>query len=206
MRIYSKLALAGLAAIAAFSVAVGAANARSLRVSEQNFEDIWTKVGLSAAGTTVGCPVTLLGHFEERTFAKVVGATVGIYRHVEIGTCTGGAVTVLIGSLPWRISYQGFSGTLPRMTQIRFLLIGISIQVHPEGSAECLARTTAEHPAFGEAALSAGGDISGFRLDEGARIPLGGGFICSLAGEASIEGTAEVRNLPRLGALNVTLI
>jgi len=129
MHTRSKLALAGLAATLLMAFAVNSASANHLSVSSQNFRLVWTALTFFGEGTgstenTIICPVTLEGSFHSSTLAKVIGALIGhVTRATVVGTsCTGGRATILQETLPWHVTYEGFSGTLPRITAVRLLL------------------------------------------------------------------------------------
>jgi hypothetical protein len=212
MRTRLHTALAALTATLIFALALTAnASARSFSVSEKEFEVLFKPLEFVAAGNTMRCPITLLGHFNERTIAKVAGQ-VGVIRHVEPTTsgepspCTGGTLTILTETLPWRLNYVGFTGRLPAIERVRLSLVGIAFRITFRGSLTCLAGTTAREPAFGEVAVGTGGRVENLRLDETRTIRLGGGFLCELAGESHFAGTGTVLNLPGTASVTVTLI
>jgi len=99
---------------------------------------------------TVRCPVTLEGSFHSKTTSKVAGQLVGYISRVTVGnaSCTSGHSTALTETLPWHITYEGFTGTLPRITEIHILLVGAAFRFELLGSF-CLARTTTTEPAEG---------------------------------------------------------
>jgi hypothetical protein len=213
MRIHPKATLVALAATVTLvcSLASSFASARNFSDSEREYEITFNRATIEAAGNTISCPVTMLGHLLERTWVKTSNAAEASVRHVDptsagSALCTGGSITVLTETLPWRANYIGFSGRLPGIQSIRWSVIGAALRVTPMGSVTCLAGTTAREPAFGEALLGAGGRVEGFRVDETRGIRLGGGFICELAGESRFIGTGTVTDLPRLHPLTVTLI
>lgn len=114
-------------------------------------------------------------------------------------------MTVLQETLPWRITYQGFSGRLPNITAIRLLLVGIAFKTVTNGLT-CLAGTTARNPAVAEEIIGSGGRVEGLRVEERTTIPLGGGFLCEIAGGSHFSGTGTILDLPGLHAITVTLI
>jgi len=199
----SKLIFAGLAAAMLLSLGVSSASARNLSVNEQSSNIVWTPLEFVAGGRTVSCNVTLETRFHYRTIVKSSGALIGFVNRATVNTCTGGSATVLSATLPWHITYGGFSGTLPNITAIRLNLIGTSFLVQPNESIACLARSTAANPARGIANV-AGGVITGLRADETATIPLEG-FICAFGGSGSFRGTGSVRT-PGGGNVTVRLI
>ncbi len=213
MHTYTKTAIAALTASVALALALTAAtaSARNFSVTEREGEVLWRELHFNAAGREIICPVTLLGHFAERTIPKIVGTRVGIIRHAEPlfgaepSPCTGGTITILNETLPWNINYLGFRGQLPRIETIRRSLIGVSFRVTPRGETTCLTGTTTRDPAFSEAEVS-GSRVTGVRADETIGIPLSGGFLCSLAGNGTLRGTGTVLNLPRNQSITITLI
>jgi len=213
MLIRTKLLIAGLAAAVMMLTFVAVAPAGRFRVGEPEYE-IKLPLRFEAAGNNITCRVTQLGRFTERTFAKSQVPRVARIRHTvrgaEAEACTGGTMTVLNETLPWEVGYVSFRGTLPRPSAIRVSMIGVAFRVS-NGSITCLAGTTASKPAFGEFLINSEsganmGIVEGFRYDETVGIPLGGGFLCELAGEGHLSGTATVTDLPGLNALRVTLI
>lgn len=209
----SKLLFAAFAAGAMLFTLVASASARNWRITEKNFEMIAERAApltFEAAGNTISCPITLLGSWVETTVTKATGLMIGNLRHTEppqqgAPPCTGGSLTILTETLPWRINYSGFTGTLPRITDIRLSIIGIAFRISTSGLG-CLAGTTSLKPAFGELVLGSTGVIEGFRFDERVGIPLGGGFVCEIAGESHFSGTQIVRNLPRIQNVTMALI
>jgi len=210
MRTYAKFVLVALAATVALALGASVAGARNLSVTERETEVLFHPITLEFAGNNISCPITLLGHFNERTIPKT-NTQVGVVRHVEpaIGTepspCTGGTITILQETLPWGVSYVGFRGTLPAIERIRLSLTGVALRVTPRGSATCLDGTTVRNPGFGEVLVGAGGRVEGLRADETISIPLSGGFLCSFA-SGRFSGSGSVTDLPRLHSITVTLI
>jgi hypothetical protein len=193
----SKLLLVGLAAAMLLSMAVGNASARNLSLNEQSFRAVWTPLEFVAGGNTVKCNVTLEGSFHYRTIVKRADALIGFITRAIANTCTGGSATVLTATLPWHLPYEGFSGTLPNITDIRIKLVGASFNVFPTGAPRaCLARTTTANPARGIANVGAGGRVTNLQAEPGASIPLEE-FFCAFAGEGRFIGTTS--SLTKLG-------
>ncbi|HEX4806912.1 MAG TPA: hypothetical protein VFU94_13520 [Conexibacter sp.] len=206
MRKRSKLLLAGLAASLMLAAAVGSASANNLSMSNQNQRIVWSALNFIAGTSTVTCAVTLEGSFHERTTAKVIGRLLGYITRATVGTCVRGSATVLNETLPWHIQYAGFTGRLPTITSVLLNMIGASFAVQPEGSLRCLARTEANHPSKGEAAVEAG-VITGLRALVEAEIPLTGeGGLCIFGGSGHFEGTGRVTLLGATTAISIRLI
>jgi len=53
------------------------------------------------------------------SIAKSAGAAVGTVTGVTLRNCTGGGVRMLTASLPWRVNYVSFTGTLPNIREVR---------------------------------------------------------------------------------------
>jgi len=187
-----KRGLASLVAAIFLAVTVSAAPARNLSVSEQAANIVWTPLELVMAGRSFRCNATLGARFHYRTMVKSDNALIGYINSATMNTCTGGSATILAATLPWHITYRGFSGTLPNITNIRMNVIGFSFNWRPEGSIACLARSTAENPLQVITNIAAGGIVTGMRADETATIPIES-FFCAFGGEGTFRGTGTVR-------------
>jgi hypothetical protein len=195
------------------AVAVTSASARTFRISNQQLRVTWRRLEFLNQENAVlaRCPVTLEGSFHTATIEKVRKALVGYITTVRVARCETGLVTVLTETLPWHLTYESFSGILPNITRIRLLLVNASFLIEVLG-ARCLARTTVERPASGEAILGAGGRIEGLVPDSSRRIPVRGGlggFGClategAFRTEAGDPGTVTL--LGTSNAVFVTLI
>jgi len=207
MRLPSKLGFAGLVAAVALLVTADTASAGRLSVTETGFEIAWNTVTLlTTASEPIRCGVTLSGRFEEATFVKRAGA-VGRVTHAGIWrACTGGTATILRETLPWSVNYASFTGTLPEIRTVRLSVVGFSARGHPEGSIECLLRTTATHPLVGEASVGIGGEFTTYRIDEFQTIPLRGEFLCELAGEAIARGEGQIQVPGTVASVRIRLI
>lgn len=193
MRFRSKLVLAAFAATAVMALAASSAGARRISTTAQGFRAVWASLEFSAGGFVIRCPVTLEGSFHSRTISKVCGQLIGYISRAfvrETG-CAGGSGRALTETLPWHVQYLGFEGTLPNIESIRLILVGARFRVVNSNGTACLAGTTQAHPAGGIANIVSG-SVNTLRADETMRIPLGGGFVCSFAGESTFAGTAEV--------------
>jgi hypothetical protein len=210
MRTSTKLVVAAFAALTMLAALTSSAFAGRLRTSEQNFRVDFRPLTFNAAGRTISCPITLTGRFASSTIAKEIVRNQGSITAVnpvtagEPNPCTGGSITVLTETLPWEVRYASFAGTLPNISRIRLRLVGVRFQINAGGTV-CLAGTTAAEPSLGEINLAAGGVAQRLIADETAGIRLGGGFLCSLAGNSFFQGTGTVTNAAG-GAITVTLI
>jgi hypothetical protein len=189
---YRRSVLAALAAALVLGCAVNSASANRLSYSNQGFRITWSRLSFSdaAGGVVIRCQVTLEGSFHSATLAKVVDAQVARITRASIGSCEEGHATILSASLPWAVTYQSFSGTLPSITGVRHELIGAAFSVEPGGGIVCLARTSSEFPAAGNANREAGGSITSLSPDPELAIPVTGSPQCPLFGVFS--GVGEV--------------
>ena len=189
----TRITTATAALVAALLLALSIpASAGKLSYSSREFRIMWSSLTFSAAegGVAIACPVTLEGSFFERTATKTRDASAARITSAVIGTCIEGNATILSASLPWEVTYQSFTGTLPTITGVRYALLGAAFQVEPGLGVVCLARTSREAPAAGEARRAADGRITSLTTDSRLAIPTTGNFECPRAGIFS--GTGEV--------------
>ena len=140
MFVRSKLLLASLVAALALCAASAAASAGRLSFSTRTFRATWSPMSLGFNGEfSMQCNITFEGSFHSATFAKVERALIG---HVTRASITECPLTVLAGTLPWKVAYYSFSGTLPRITSIKIGFVGIGIRVN----LTCLAVSTEAEP------------------------------------------------------------
>ncbi len=211
MHRHIRLLLTSLAATAILATAVSTATASRFSVSNQQFRAVWANLefGNTAVAGTIRCPVTLEGSFHSRTIPKQQGLLVGYVTRALVSNpvCTGGRATVLSELLPWHLTYQSFTGTLPNITGVTLNLIRAGFIVELGGNS-CLALTTTASPARGIVIPGPGGGITGLRADESVNIPLRngpGGVLCALANGRFI-GTARVTLQGNNNAISITLI
>src|SRR5215217_2901314 len=134
MRTSVKLILSALAASLLLGAMVSSASARSLSLSNQNIRATWQSLEFRST-VTVRCQVTLEGSFHTRTIVKSPRALIGAVTKAQVNRagCTGGTGSTFNGteryngvtptnSLPWHITYEGFTGTLPTIGSVRILL------------------------------------------------------------------------------------
>jgi hypothetical protein len=217
MQNHPRTALIALTAALLLAIAASAASANRLSTSERSFLIRWSPLTLaSTAGSSIRCSVTLDGSFHSSTITKTTGLLIGYINAATIAgpsgngreaVCAGGTATLLRETFPWHAQYNGFTGTLPRITAINFVLIGESVRVDPEGAFEpaCLMRTEAVTPSKGIIELGASGESTGVRPDESALIPLSGGFGCSIA-EGRFSGIGTIQNAANTANITVRLI
>jgi hypothetical protein len=207
MRTRSKLLFTSLGAALLLSMAVGSASARDLSVTNRNFRAVWRELRLrSTGGVDIRCPVTLEGSFHSSTIHKTIHALGGHITRATIvsRTCSGGTVTASQESLPWHVTYEGFSGVLPTITLTFVSLIGMKFTITAAG-VTCVARTTTENPGRGRLIVGGGGATRELVADETVLIPLTG-FGCELAGEGFFGGAAAVTLLGNTTTISIRLI
>jgi hypothetical protein len=144
MRQHTKLLLAAMTATALMALAVGSASAGRLSVDEQNFRITWTSLEFvnASLGVRILCPTTLEGSFHSRTIVKVARSLIGYVTSAGFNesACRNGSMTVDRTSLPWHVSYETFSGTLPNITRIQVLLRNFTGRLRI-GVVQCTLRT-----------------------------------------------------------------
>lgn len=131
-----KLALSTVAASLLLAAVVSTASAGRLSVSNQNIRATWASIEFNAEGLAViRCPLTLEGSFHTRTIAKTARALIGAVTRAIVNQagCSNGIGAPFNGTeryngtttpntLPWHITYESFTGTLPNITAINLLL------------------------------------------------------------------------------------
>jgi hypothetical protein len=216
--------LAGLALL--WGAALASAN--RLALSNQTFRIVWAEPEPLTFGypaiATVRCAVTMEGSFHSRTISKVSGAQIGyITRAIAAHPCEGaGEVWFLNGTerteneltgqtLPWRILYTSFSGTLPNITAVKVNILGMSFLASTLDAflskRKCLYITLAERPAIGVFELNAALEVTNFRAEQLSSIPKHATLSLSIecpAIEWSRRGTATV--LGAAARVTVTLV
>jgi len=192
MRTYVKLILGAATAAVVLGAAVSSASARRIEVSSQRFHQVWTSISFAGEFATTTCPVTLEGSFHSKTTSKVAGQLVGYISRVTVGnaSCTAGHSTALTETLPWHITYEGFTGTLPRITEIHILLIGAAFRFEILGGS-CLVRTTTTEPAEGWITIEPNtGQIRQLEPNPARLISASAG--CLAGNKGRFEGISEV--------------
>lgn len=186
---------AACAAVTMLTLATSVAPANRLAIqSNSDIAFIWSGLRvLPPVGDTVQCGVTLIGHFHSLTIAKTVGSLIGLITQARLGSCNGGSATILSETLPWHITYNSFSGRLPNITQGRFSLINVSLQINND-TATCLVATTTGKPVIGTFNLSESGVVNS--LQASGSIDLSGPELCRfLSANGQFEGAASVTHL-----------
>jgi hypothetical protein len=155
MRTSAKLGLTTLIAALLLASAVSAASASNLSIEPQNIRTTWSSLEFVSPIVTVRCPVTLEGSFHSRTMPKVMRLLIGAVTRVTIkrDSCREGEASIT--GLPWHITYEGFAGTLPRITAIRLLLSRFLFNINrPLGLARTCKYGTATDNVSGDASIN----------------------------------------------------
>jgi hypothetical protein len=198
---FGKTLLAIVGATILLGALVGAASARNFSVSNTNLRATFRSVEYGGGFGTARCDVTIEGSFHARAIPKVLRSLTGyITRAIIQKPCAVGDATMLTATLPWHVTYAGFTGTLPNITAGLANVSGAAFQViEPVFGFACLSRSTAESPETITFNREAGGALT--TATAGGTIPTS----CGLSGR--ISGTSSTFTL--LGAtsrLTVTLI
>ncbi len=199
----ARMLAAAFAAAVLMASAVATAPARNLSASSQNIRATWRVLEMTSELVTIRCAVTVEGSFHARTMAKVVGALTGAVTRVSIKeeTCTNGRFRPK--NVPWHLQYAGFTGSLPNINSILFVISRFRIEVTVSGI--CTGEYgTPEDRALVTANLT-GGAVTSINLGGETRGNLvsGTGF-CPRSGSGG--GTASVMLLGSTSSISVTLI
>ncbi len=190
MRTRTRLGIAASLIALLLALSSMAASANRLSISSVRDRATWASFELTTSGFgTFKCEVIPMITFHRGTFTKTAGALVGTVLEVMIRNCTTAQIVAIGESLPWHVVFVNFTGTLPNITSVKFEIVGMGLEFESSGT-RCRLRTTTERPANVIFNVETGGRLSGIRLDETAAIPLEGGFLCTLAGEARLSGTS----------------
>ena len=143
MRTSVKLCFTALTAALLLASAIATTSARNLSISNQQFRVTWQELEFGSEIVTVTCHVTLEGSFHYRTIVKRERELIGHITRVDVRRpCINGEawaangreshprLGVLANTLPWHITYEGFIGTLPNITELRLLLRGARFKIH----------------------------------------------------------------------------
>jgi len=193
-------AVAAVAAALLLALSIPAA-ARNLSYSNREFRIVWSTLSFSAAegGVSITCPVTLEGSFLERTSTKVRDTLSARITRSTVGVCSEGSATILAETVPWDVTYQSFTGVLPNITGVRYALLNAAFQVEPGLGIRCLARTSREFPAAGDATRNSSGQITSLSPLSELAIPITGNAECPRfgifagAGEVFVQGSSTTR-------------
>jgi hypothetical protein len=130
---FSKLLLAGLAAALLCSAIASSALARNFSQNEQRLKITYSPLSfVPSFGSTTRCGITLESSLHSRTYAKVNESLVGYIFNAVNGVCESGAIRANTETLPWHITYNGFTGTLPNITGLNRNVHNSSYEINGE--------------------------------------------------------------------------
>jgi len=224
MRTFAKLGMTAVVAAVLFASLATAASARSLSTTEQGFRVNWSSLEFTSEIVTIRCRVTLAGSFHTRTIAKVARSLIGYLTSAIVAhPCTNGEawadngteaapLGTLASRLPWHVTYESFTGTLPNITGITLLLRNLSfVQQAVFLGITCRARygSTTDNPSGTVARDTATGNATTLSPGENARASLvtdlSPGFrACPASG--GFTGTGQVFAAASTTRIRITLI
>jgi hypothetical protein len=201
-----KLLFAAVTAALLMSLAVGSAAANRLSVSNRLIRVTWARLEVRSGAKILECPLTLEGSFHSQTIRKVRGALIGaVTRGIpKSESCTGGGLTILQEQLPWHLTYEAFTGTLPTITAITLLVGRIAFQI-AHFTLLCLYKTVGEDNPAVDLAVGTNGQITTIRPVAARTIRLMSGTeMCFPTVE--LEGAGDVFQLGTATRISVRLI
>jgi hypothetical protein len=206
MRAPSRLLLATLAAAAVLAAGAATACASRLSVNEQSWRMVWQPAVMSIEGiATASCNITLDGSFHSRTFTKARAVMARSNLRFSGVSCTGTAVTLLPEALPWELVYDSFSGTLPSISQLNWLLRSVAFRIEDEFGGICLYWAQMRAPIPSSMRLGAGGTAGELVASTTSISRWTGPPACELL-RAQFSGTARLTRFGTTTALAFTLI
>jgi hypothetical protein len=210
MRNSAKLVFTALAATLLLASVVSSASGSNLRVSSQRFRVTWSRLEFIEPVTRIAvrCQVTLEGSFHSATIAKVERLLIGAITRANVKeeSCTGGRGRPNTETLPWHVTYENFTGTLPNIATVGLLLSRASFII--EVPLVCTGRYGIPPDNIsGSATREAGGGITTLSPVRGrnfATLERTISGACPTRG--SFEGTGETFVLGTTSRITVTLI
>ncbi len=222
MNRYLKYHIAAIAAATTLlALLATGASARNFSTSNQQFRVVWTELQFNG-GAVIACSLTLEGSFHYRSIVKRERALIGYITAARVRhPCEGGEAWAangteshprlgrLANTLPWHITYEGFVGALPNITQIHFLVRGGRFKIHTFLNTLCL-YGDANDNITGRAVREARGAITTLEPVAGRNkarlvVELGSGF-CPAEGAFSNGRPAQVFLLNTTTRITITLI
>ncbi len=187
-----KLLLAVVGATVLLGALVGTASARNLRSSSTTFRATWTSAEFAGGFGTARCNLTLEGTLRSATITKTANGEIGSVTASTIGTCPQGSATILKETLPWRVQYASFTGTLPAISAIKTNVIGSAFQIRePTFGITCLAISSTTNPSTGTYNLNTTtGRVESVTL--GGTVPTNCGASGTLSGRSSTNSAQTI--------------
>jgi hypothetical protein len=172
VRVHVKLAVTAAFATAVLAAAIGTAPAGKLSFSSQTFRAVWGELLFDIRP----CEIVIEGSFHARTFAKTAETLLGHVTRATVNALFCQRIIVLASSLPWRIRYESFTGTLPQITAIKALLLGAGILIKGTDllgrQFECLYQTSEVNELRVSFIRAANGTLTSIKPDETVGIPI----------------------------------
>jgi hypothetical protein len=156
--------MAALSASLLLAIAVSTASARRLDTTEQQWRATWASLEfVGEVIITIRCPVTMEGSFHSRTIPKIERLLIGAVTRINIkqNSCVNGIVAGFNGeepyngrvpasTLPWHITYESFTGTLPSIGSVRILFSRFRFGVRDAPGGNCTGQygTAADNVTF----------------------------------------------------------
>jgi hypothetical protein len=192
MHIKHRLFVVLTSAVVLFVLASGTSTAlRSISINEKSVHLTYAALSFTEPvfGLSVACPVTLTVVFNEHHIAKT-GTEIGNVTEIlySESSCRGGTARPL-PTTPWVVLYNGFTGTLPEIRTVRFIIRRSDILYRSLGG-ECLYEGAFE----GIATLTAG-EITSVEMVETRNVGLSRTLAGSCARTARFRGRATVVRL-----------
>src|SRR5829696_5393617 len=195
---FGKVLIMAISATAVMGLMVGTASANRLAASSNFLTATWTNMTFTdSLGGSAVCPVTLSGSLHSRTITKTPGALVGFLNRGTVGACTTGSATILQATLPWHLTYRGFTGTLPNIGSLLLNVINASFRVVTTSGFPCLFTSSATQPVIADFGLS-GGVIRSVTVS--GRLTSNEGCVIGARATGSLSGTSNTQT-----ALTITL-
>jgi hypothetical protein len=205
MRKRVRLFFGGVGAVLLLCALTATASANRLRLSSTSFRSVANELRF-AAGFETRCPFTLEGTFHRASFTKVEQALLGYVTRARINeaACQEGTATVLQERLPWHVTYERFTGTLPTITSVAVQIHGASLSVTKAGMT-CLVRSSEARPWLVILEREAGGVISEAVFSPLPPLPkIAGSVFCPA--EIAVSGIATYTVLGAATMISVSLI
>lgn len=173
-----------------------------LSTSNRNFRLVFREMILgSASGINNTCELTLEGSFHSSTIAKVERTLIGYITRVDTAHCTTNT-TILRTNLPWHLTYESFTGTLPNITSRTWLVRNIELLIEVLGF-RCLIGGSVMR--FRATRNTSTGAVSGVSVSESVPARSGGGFGCPDS-SITLTGSSTYTVLGTTTPITITLI
>jgi len=204
-----RITLTALATTLLLATATTTATAGRLSIDDRDFYVFWNdssqRISFNAGGSAIACEVTLLGSFHSNTIRKVTRLLGGTIEHVDVDEagCSNGTVDIN-GTLPWHVSYEGFTGTLPAISVVRALLTGLDFLIfNTAASARCITDPVNQNIAGNVIVDTLTGVIDALDAEENPTLSVSDlpeSALCDLVGSGRYNGNGSVLDEPIAGS------